>query len=244
MGAVSVECALLMTPSKGLTSPSNSLCGIMVKLGLWESTPVCLSTYQVDPHSPPLLLPVMDGTPVVRMCDEVLDALQSPSFDHGNATSSAESSLPEPLDWSLTPTLQTSITTAQKAAHKLITSHALSFLETDYGKATVKSFGVSPDSWTQMIIQLAYHRLLKGQGKQRGGGTYESATTRRFLKGRTECIRVVTEQSMKWCDSMLDPSVDIPERRRLFKEAVGVHARDAKAAGNAMGIDRHLFGQS
>jgi hypothetical protein len=40
-----------------------------------------------------------------------------------------------------------------------------------------------------MIIQLAYARLLRALGKLREGGTYESATTRKFAKGRTEVIR-------------------------------------------------------
>jgi carnitine O-acetyltransferase len=53
----------------------------------------------------------------------------------------------------------------------------------------IKTFGVSPDSWAQMIIQLAYARLLRAHGKLREGGTYESATTRKFNKGRTEVIR-------------------------------------------------------
>lgn len=188
----------------------------------------------------------MDGTPVVRMSDEVVEALHSPSFDNGNPdpplSVNVKPATPKPLDWTLTPSLQASIFAAQKAAHELVSSQSLTFLETDYGKATIKAFGVSPDSWTQMIIQLAYHRLLKGQGKSRDGGTYEAATTRKFLKGRTECIRVTTEQSMAWCDSMVDSTTDTSERRRLFKEAVAVHGRTAKAAGNAMGIDRHLFG--
>jgi len=170
----------------------------------------------------------------------VLSALESPTFDHG--ISAGIQINPDPLDWKLNPTLEYSIKSAQKAALALVSSQTLTFLETTYGKSTIKSFRVSPDSWAQMIIQLAYHRLLKTQGKEREGGTYESATTRKFLKGRTETIRVVTEASMKWCRSMDDESVDVQEKQELFRKAVEKHGKDAREAGNGMGIDRHLFG--
>jgi carnitine O-acetyltransferase len=186
---------------------------------------------------------VMDGTPTARMCDEVLDAIASPTFDNGAPLSSqTHLANPTPLDWEINPSITQAIYSAQKAAHKLVSSQSLTYLRTSYGKSTIKSFGFSPDSWTQMIIQLAYHHLQGGRSN-RNGGTYEAATTRKFKHGRTECIRVVTAEALKWCESMDDEKVGEDAKRGLFREACKVHGRDAREAGNGMGVDRHMFGR-
>ena len=79
------------------------------------------------------------------------------------------------------------------------------------------------------------------------GGTYESATTRRFFKGRTEVIRVVTSESDAFVQAMLakdgaDDAV-VEKRRALFERAAKVHVANAQAAGRGEGVDRHLLGE-
>ncbi|KAF8074925.1 acyltransferase ChoActase/COT/CPT [Lyophyllum atratum] len=181
---------------------------------------------------------VMDGTPTVRLCDDILDMLHDPAFDHG--APAASNLTPTPLDWEITPTINMAIADADKAAAELINSQELGFLLTSYGKAAIKKFGVSPDSWAQMIIQLAYRRLI---GKEkRIGGTYEAATTRKFYKGRTEAIRVVTSESDAWVASMDNNDIGKDERKKLFAAAVEKHVNLAKTAGMGHGVDRHLFG--
>jgi carnitine O-acetyltransferase len=184
----------------------------------------------------------MDGTPVVSLCDDILDRLADPSFDHG-VLPSPPSLTPTPLDWTISPAITRAISTADQAAAELIESQSLGFHLTTYGKAAIKTFSVSPDSWAQMIIQLAYKRLIKSSSSpKRIGGTYESATTRRFFKGRTEVIRVVTADSDAWVASMDDEGVDQVERKRLFDSAARKHVGLAKAAGMGAGVDRHLLG--
>lgn len=181
---------------------------------------------------------VMDGTPIARMCDEVLDILYDPIFDKGQP-SSTPLAAPTPLDWKITPVTNEALKAADQAAMDLISSQQLSFHETAYGKAAIKRFGVSPDSWAQMIIQLAYRRLV---GDKRNGGTYEAATTRKFYKGRTETIKVVTSESDAWVKSMDNPDVDQTERKGLFDEAAKKHIQLAKNGGNGQGVDRHMLG--
>ncbi|KAJ7625541.1 acyltransferase ChoActase/COT/CPT [Roridomyces roridus] len=180
---------------------------------------------------------VMDGTPTVRLADDVLNALAREDFDHG--IKGSDPGAPIPLKWQLSPTTVTDIETANVAARELVEGQELGFLVTKYGKAAIKRFGVSPDSWAQLIVQLAYRRLLGGA--KRLGGTYEAATTRRFLKGRTEAIRVVSSESDAWVASM-DVEVGLQEKKRLFDAAVKVHGARARAAGMGQGVDRHLFG--
>jgi len=183
----------------------------------------------------------MDGTPTVRLCDDILELLYNPSFDHGSAPPSTVTT-PTPLDWDVSPDTSKAIAKADAAATELVESQELSFHLTSYGKAAIKKFGVSPDSWAQMIIQLAYKRLIGNQ--KRNGATYEAATTRRFYKGRTEAIRVVTNESDAWVRSMDDEGVGRAERKRLFDAATKKHVALAKSSGMGQGVDRHLFGRN
>ncbi|KAL1704128.1 acyltransferase ChoActase/COT/CPT [Schizophyllum commune] len=183
---------------------------------------------------------VMDGTPTVRLCDDVLAALEKTDFDHG--APAPNSPQPTPLDFEVTPATSAAIARANAAAVALIESQALTFLRTSYGKAAIKSAGVSPDSWTQLVVQLAYARLLKRLGQQRAGGTYEAATTRRFRKGRTEAIRVVSSQADAWVAAMNMDNVGTQQRREFFVAAVKKHVQRAKEAGAGQGVDRHLLG--
>jgi len=184
---------------------------------------------------------VMDGTPTVRMCHDVLEMLYSPTFDHG-MQSGDDGPPPIPLDWEISPTIIRAIERADRAAFQLIESQELGYHLTSYGKAAIKKFGVSPDSWAQMVIQLAFRRLLGD--KQRNGGTYEAASTRKFLKGRTETIRVVTSESDAWVKSMDDKESSLELQKRLFDQAAKKHIILAKAAGRGEGVDRHLFGRN
>ncbi|KAJ7811919.1 carnitine acetyl transferase [Mycena olivaceomarginata] len=180
----------------------------------------------------------MDGTPIVRLVDDVLSAIARSPSERGELSGRVASHLrfvtpPIPLDWQLSPDTIKAIDAANAAAE-------MGFILTKYGKSEIKRFGVSPDSWAQMIVQLAYRRLLGGA--ERVGGTYEAASTRRFFKGRTEAIRVVSAESDAWAASMDAPDVALEEKKRLFQAAVAKHGKVARAAGNGEGIDRYLLG--
>ncbi|KDR80621.1 hypothetical protein GALMADRAFT_240964 [Galerina marginata CBS 339.88] len=182
---------------------------------------------------------VMDGTPTARMCDDVLDMLYDPAFDHGTPAPDGAKT-PSALDWEVSPATTQAIANADRAATELIDSQELGFYLTSYGKAAIKAFGVSPDSWAQMIVQLAYKRLLGSNN--RNGGTYEAASTRKFFKGRTEAIRVVTSEADEWVRSMDNTNSTTETRKKLFDQATKMHVSLAKAGGQGQGVDRHLFG--
>ncbi|KAI0704516.1 carnitine acetyl transferase [Cerioporus squamosus] len=165
---------------------------------------------------------VMDGTPTATMCDRVLDLIAAKDFAtsaNSPLYSTTTGTLPEPLDWHVSPETERAIESATEAAVALISSQALNVVRTPYGKAAVKAFGVSPDGWTQM-----------------------AASTRKFLKGRTEAIRIVSAESDAWVASMDDARASAGKRLELFRNALKRHGTDARAAGNGRGIDRHLLG--
>lgn len=70
---------------------------------------------------------------------------------------------------------------------------------TNYGKDFIKSCKYSPDAYIQMALQLAYYRL-----NGHLVATYESASTRRFLLGRVDCIRSATTEALSWVQSMAE----------------------------------------
>jgi carnitine O-acetyltransferase len=75
---------------------------------------------------------------------------------------------------------------------------------TRYGAAQIKKHKTSPDAFAQMVKQLAFQKLY-----QRPGVCYESCQTRRFQFGRTEVIRAASNESKKWVESMINPSVSV-----------------------------------
>ena len=178
----------------------NGKAGFMGEHSVMDGTPPYHDNSSIKLITAPI------GTPTVRLCDEVLTDLHSSSFPHTGATPSKPLT-PTPLDFTLNPTLETAISSAQSAGTALATSQSLEYLLVPYGKDVIKGFSVSPDSWAQLVIQLAFWRLsqtgkVSGVGKGELVGTYEAATTRRFRKGRTETIRVVSEEVKRFCEGM------------------------------------------
>ena len=87
-------------------------------------------------------------------------------------------------------------------------------------------YKISPDTFVQMAIQLAYYRLYK-----RLVPTYETGHTRQFLHGRTETVRSATEEALEFCES-------VPLSREKFEKAAKAHKNLMVDALNGMGCDR------
>jgi choline O-acetyltransferase len=66
-----------------------------------------------------------------------------------------------------------------------------------YGREFPKKANMSPDSFIQCALQLAYYKLY---GKL--VSTYESASTRRFRQGRVDNIRANSCETLEWVKSM------------------------------------------
>ncbi|KAM4736362.1 peroxisomal carnitine O-octanoyltransferase isoform 1-T1 [Anableps anableps] len=108
---------------------------------------------------------------------------------------------------------------------------------TAFGKSAIKQRQLHPDTFIQLAMQLAYHRLHK-----RPGSCYETATTRRFYHGRTETMRPCTQEAVKWCKAMMDPACDVNARRTAMFSAFNKHNKLMSEAQDGNGCDRHLLG--
>ena len=154
---------------------------------------------------------VIDGTHYFHLCDDLLGFLADPKSDFRLSPSPSVIPVPEPLDFDLTsiPEIQEAISNAQLFVHNLASPKSLSFIRTSYGKAAIKAFGVGPDGWVQMILQVAYARLAERFGGENSPVapwpvcTFEVAMTRTFYKGRSETFRVVTEECVAFVRAML-----------------------------------------
>lgn len=191
----------------------------------------------------------MDGTPLVRLCEYVVENIEktSPASNEllDQDTINAErkdTPAPKRLPFNENG-LERSTAEAWNEIKNLTNSQVLGYTLTSYGKGAIKKAGFSPDAWTQMIIQLAYSRLVASEGVENiPVATYEAAMTRLFANGRTECVRSATSESALFTNAMNDSAKTNEERKSALQDAVKIHIENMKQAGLGQGCDRHLFG--
>jgi len=107
-----------------------------------------------------------------------------------------------------------------------------------FGKNRIKNLRLSPDSFIQMALQLAYYRL----HDQRVALTYETASLRGYANGRTETIRSQSIQSKSFCIAMEENERSLSLRKELLIRAIYEHNQTKLLAMSGQGIDRHLLG--
>uniref|UniRef100_A0A8C2GJP6 carnitine O-palmitoyltransferase n=1 Tax=Cyprinus carpio TaxID=7962 RepID=A0A8C2GJP6_CYPCA len=148
----------------------------------------------------------------------------------GNCKGEIEHSLPPPqrLSWDIPLQMQVSesLAVAQALADD-VDCHVFPFRE--FGKGRIKKMKLSPDSFVQLALQLAYYR-------DRGTFclTYEASMTRLFREGRTETVRSSSNES---CAFVLDRE----HCHKLLRKAAEKHQNLYRLAMTGSGIDRHLF---
>ncbi|KAJ1914054.1 hypothetical protein H4219_004943 [Mycoemilia scoparia] len=111
---------------------------------------------------------------------------------------------------------------------------------------TFEGFGVdwikgvaklSVDAFLQIATQTAYYRT-HGMFT----ATYESSSSRKFYRGRTDTVRSFTSQMAGFVRALEDPEVTNQQRYELLRSASMTHVKNAIRAANGEGIDRHLLG--
>jgi carnitine O-acetyltransferase len=141
------------------------------------------------------------------------------------------------LNFETTPQIDELIKFSSENIDKLAADVDMGYLHfNDYGKNFIKTQKFSPDSFIQMAIQFAFYRL-----HHLPGAHYESAGTRLYVHGRTECIRSCSNESVAFSKAMLE-SKDDQEKFQKLKAAIDVHKKYVSQAVQGYGIDRHLLG--
>ncbi len=180
---------------------------------------------------------MMDGMLTHRLNHTICSELAKPKSDMSSETVHVGLPYPSEVLFDVDDELAAMIRQAKEAFHDIIEQHELRVQPYQaYGKGLIKQFKASPDAFVQLIIQLAYYKMF---GINRP--TYESAATRKFQKGRTEACRSVSEESVKFCQVMEDPSKSKQECITSAKAALKGHVQYISDASNGHGVDRHLF---
>ncbi|XP_061475447.1 carnitine O-acetyltransferase-like isoform X2 [Rhineura floridana] len=178
---------------------------------------------------------VAEGPPIAMIIDHVLDYCKDPVPVRAPLI---PLQLPKKLYFCFTPEIKRDIEHAKQNLDILITDLDIScFTYCGFGKELLKRLRLSPDSVLQVVLQLAYYRA---HGEL--CPTAESASLRRFHRGRTETIRSTTSAALAFVRAMADDSCQALERLSLLKKAVEVHSTLTEQALDGQGIDRHLLG--
>ncbi|AMD22506.1 HHL264Wp [Eremothecium sinecaudum] len=182
-----------------------------------------------------------DGTPNLflnhYLCTELrkLDPTEFVASVRGHGASSYT---PQHLPFILTPAIQDTIKAAKATFDKTVYDHEIRVWNYNrYGKKAIKSFGMSPNSYLQQIIQLAIYKYI---GRQLP--TYEAASTRKYFKGRTETGRSVSVSSAKFVKTWQSPHTSIAEKVQALRESSDAHSKYMNMACEGQGVDRHFFG--
>jgi carnitine O-acetyltransferase len=148
---------------------------------------------------------MMDATPTNRICEFTLMGIVKGKFDLNVNAVTAQLHKPTQLSFETSSEIDKAIKTATSKFDTNISNVDLRVVSYEaYGKNLVKTFGVSPDAYAQMAIQLAYFKMY---GVCRA--TYESAQTKKYRYGRTETCRSVSVESVAWVKAMQDPNLPV-----------------------------------
>ncbi len=177
----------------------------------------------------------VDATIVAEMQNAAYDA---EPYDGEELLAPREGvAVPEELKWSLNPKILDRITEADSTlAHRLGKIDLCINPFNDFGKSALKPLNISPDSFIQMAVQWAHWRL---HGEQ--VFTYETASTRMFLKGRTETIRTASPESLSLVKALSDSNAETETKRDLLRQAIRHHKQNSSDAYLGQGCDRHLL---
>jgi carnitine O-acetyltransferase len=178
----------------------------------------------------------LDGTTVLSFVDALHenDAVRRPA---AAGTRARRAPAVTPVTFTLDDGLRADIRAAADsfAGYAAATaSQTVSF--GDFGADRAKELGVSPDAFVQMAYQLAHNRA-----RGFAGATYESIATRQYRCGRTEAMRVVTPEVLRFVAAMDDPPAGPPDRRAAFRAAAARHAERARECQSGQAPEQHLW---
>uniref|UniRef100_A0AC35TW31 Carn_acyltransf domain-containing protein n=1 Tax=Rhabditophanes sp. KR3021 TaxID=114890 RepID=A0AC35TW31_9BILA len=106
-----------------------------------------------------------------------------------------------------------------------------------FGKNFEKHMKLSPDSYIQLALQIAFYRIHHNHP-----ATLEAVQLRKFREGRTETIRLPNMTTANFVEKLHDKKTSKIELSRLLKEAIYSHKQYSNVCSDGLGVDRHLLG--
>jgi hypothetical protein len=144
---------------------------------------------------------------------------------------------PKRLTFDLTSTMEDRILRAEARLGDEVVSSDVRVLEfKEFGKTFVTSHKMSPDSFVQMAIAVAYHQMYGKVVCQ-----YEPVLTKQFLHGRTEAMRSSTPKAATFCELWCSRTASKEQKLEALREATAAHSALVKECAAGKGSERHLF---
>ena len=188
----------------------------------------------------------VDGSVMLRLIGYLYDTIDKVSFDKkGSWDEKCSSAKAKKL---LTPEVKEIKFDLDDALVQMIRAAADAFCQhtantqtkvlnfNQFGKNQIKQFGVSPDAFVQVALQLAEHKLY---GKCYSA--YEAVMTRTFLDGRLDVLYTVSPESMAFIHNMRDPDCSSQTKIDSLIKATRVHVERANECRFGHGVYTHLL---
>uniref|UniRef100_A0A3Q3WW76 Choline/carnitine acyltransferase domain-containing protein n=1 Tax=Mola mola TaxID=94237 RepID=A0A3Q3WW76_MOLML len=175
-----------------------------------------------------------EGPPIATLLDHILDYCEKPDPKRAPLVPLP---MPKKLYFHIDREIKRDIEHAKQNLDILINDLDVNvFNFKRFGKDLPKQHKLSPHSFIQVALQLAYYRV-----HNEVCAACDIISQRMFRGGRTEYIRSPTNQTLKFILAFDDPSVSREAKLQLFKEAVDAYAALTAQALKGHGIERHLL---
>jgi carnitine O-acetyltransferase len=178
----------------------------------------------------------LDGNTILKLTDAILG---EPAEQQSARSGARSQGLPaiEALEFILDDALRADVRAAADAFAEYSANPASSVVSIeDFGAKRAKQLKMSPDAFVQLAYQLAHKRT-----RGRVGATYESIATRQYQNGRTEAMRVVTPEVVRFVTVMDDPNADVATRTDAFRAAASKHVARARECQAGQAPEQHLW---
>ncbi len=177
----------------------------------------------------------LDGTTVADFVDSLLD---EPADEHARRIETEPMRIPAfaPINFVLNSAMQAEVQRAARSFRKFASTSTSSVLSLDVGSDVAKHLQISPDGFIQIAFHLAHHRVRKCIGT-----TYESISTRHYHHGRSEAMRTVTPESIRFEVAMDGHQSSETVRRTALRDAVHSHVQRARECQAGRAPEQHLW---
>ncbi|KAK1880986.1 Carnitine O-acetyltransferase [Dissostichus eleginoides] len=176
-----------------------------------------------------------EGPPIAELLHHILDYCEKPDPKRAPLVPLP---MPKKLYFNIDREIKRDIEHAKRNLDILINDLDVNvFNFKKFGKELPKQHSLSPNSFIQVALQLAYYRV-----HNEVCPACDIASQRMFKGGRTEYIRSPTNQTLKFIQAFDDPSVSHEAKLQLFREAVDAYTALTHQVLNGHGIDNHLLG--
>ncbi|XP_070702078.1 carnitine O-acetyltransferase b isoform X2 [Pempheris klunzingeri] len=178
---------------------------------------------------------IAEGPPIATLLDHILDYCEKPDPKRAPLVPLP---MPKKLYFHIDRDIKRDIEHAKQNLDILINDLDVNvFNFKRFGKDLPKQHKMSPNSFFQVALQLAYYRV-----HNEVCAACDIVSLRMFRGGRTEYVRSPTNQTLQFIHAFDDPSVSREAKLQLFREAVDAYAALTDQAVKGHGTDRHLLG--